>query len=903
MSTSSAVNRVLTAPLSLTTSRSPSSLDVNSRAGDSLKSVGERYGASPEQMAKANPGVAGADRPLPPNARVAVPIGDGPGQAKAHSLAPGESVADVAKDAGVSEAALREANGFGAGQAIYPGTPLLLPQTKAKGGDPASPNALVAAFPGLDKYPQEKLAKISENLGALRSGDFAQKLEATAELVKDLPPAELPKLLQQAGVADKAIAKLVTDKDALEAVSKLADPKSSPTDKVAAALTLSNSIGGLAPGKLGDALKPFLAALPAGAKLADAVGKYLDPNASASDKAKAALDLANAAKDSLGNAFPQLSQKLRATDSFSRSIGAGLALIDPNAPPEDKAKAVVELTANVPELRGDAGRIGEFLRRGGVPNAQDVAREVERLPTASQFSEEVKKTIQPEVARRLTSEEADKLNKLAANPELKDGLAKTLKELKDPAAARALLSSLDGAGDDAAKKALLGTLSGLKEGVADTLLTSGVDGKPASEVLAKLTREFGPDGRDGLAKLVREFDGDALNALLRVADKTGVKAVEGMLKLDLDSKAAGAALKALDKILVKAGIELSPDIAARALRGIAKAVPAVGAAPAAYTAADLSAIAGDTQLPPAIRFLAFEGAKLNGADVLTSILEVTGAGALVDVPVGVAGLGIELIVQDQKAKFAADPGRYRTPDWLNTLNVGLAGSQTPPGTGVVELAAIYGPKGALEAIGSAARTGGKLGLHVAQAQAVAQANIVGDGLQLTAKGLHTLADVLRNPGKYGDVAEALGREAARHLAEAGASLGAIGKAARTELADVVRDLANRASTAPDSSAGSPRIRVRRRRKPLRHSAISPSRESSWPASRARTSPRPRSARSAKRGTSWPPPDMARATRTRSPTRPCAMASTTPCRAASRASRRSAGSPCIRAKRLRSRRTP
>src|SRR5690606_5549578 len=101
--------------------------------------------------------------------------------------------------------------------------------------------------------------------------------------------------------------------------------------------------------------------------------------------------------------------------------------------------------------------------------------------------------------------------------------------------------------------------------------------------------------------------------------------------------------------------------------------------------------------------------------------------------------------------------------------------------GVAELALIYGPEGAEQAIGAAVRSGGTLAIDVAKAQQIAQANLAGGGLHYTAEGLHLLADVLRNPGKYGEAAVALGQEAVRQLAE-------LGEAGMQVLGEVVDDL-------------------------------------------------------------------------------------------------------------------
>lgn len=774
----------------------PSQVEYTTQRGDSLTSVSTRFGVSSAQIAKSNPGITNPDLPLHPGTHIFIPTGDKPGQAKVHTVQQGEDVADVAKQSGVSEQDLRKANNLGPGEAVYPNRQLLIP---AKGGDPAgskdptSPEALVKAYPELKKYPPEQLKQISENARKLRDGSFSEKVAAAASLAKDLQPEKLPELLKQLGVQDKTITKLVTDKGALAAVATLADKDASTADKITAALTLAQSIGSLAPGQLGNVLKPYLSALPAGSALVDAISKYADPDASALDKAKATLELAKAIKDSAGDAFPELADKLRHTESFTRSIGAALTLIDPDASLKEKAEAALELTANVPDLAGDARAIGQFLKGQGVGNTQAIIDEIDRLPAASRLPAEVKKNLDPDVARSLTPEQADKLTQLAANGELKDGLSATLKQIKDPEALKALLGSLDKAGDTAGQKALLKTLSGLKDGVANELLKSKIGDKPAAEVLAKLTRGLSPEARGNLAKLLKDFDGDALKSFLKIADKVDVRVLGETLQHlgGVDSKVAGTVLKGLDKMLGKVGVELTSELATKLLKGVAKVIPLAGAVPAGYDAVQLGKTAADTSLPPNIRYLALQGAKLNGADAALSIAEpfiaeFFGIPVAADVAIGVAELGLDLIVSDQKAKYEADPQGYQAPDWMNSLNVALAGAQGPQG--VVEMAAIYGPKGALKAIGSAARTDGKLAINIAKAQQQAEAQLAGDGMHYTAVGLHTLADMIRHPGKYGDAVEALGKQAVKQLTDIAKGTGELAKAAGKELVNLVGDL-------------------------------------------------------------------------------------------------------------------
>lgn len=652
--------------------------------------------------------------------------------------------------------------------------------------DPASPQALTEAFPELETSRAETVESISENAAQLRDGSLEERISAAAALARDLQPERLPELLEHLGIEDQATVKLLTDTDALRAASTLADPEASAADKAGAALTLVDSIGELVPQELGEALRPYLAALPAASQLIDSIETFLDPEASALEKAEATLDLATAVRDSVGEAFPELAQRLRATESFSRSLAAGLTLLDPNASLQDRAAAAVELAANVPSLAGDARAIGDFLRGQGVSDADALRAAIDELPVADRLPESLRGSVDPEVAAALTPEQADELTRLAADPELAETLTATLGRLHDPQAVEALLGSLDGLDDSAARKALLDTLGGLQDGVADELLTSTLDGRPAAEALGGLMSRLGPEGRESFAKLVKDFDKGALEIALRLSDSAGDDVLESTLRVlgGADSRQAATALKALDGILSRAGVALTGEIAETVLRGLTKIIPIAGAVPAGYDAVRLSQLATDTSLPPDIRFLALQGTKLNAVDAGLSIAEpfiaaFFGIPVAADIAVGIAELGIDLVVTDQLSKYEADPDNYQAPDWLGALNVALAASQGPQG--VAELALIYGPNGAVDLAGQVARFGGDAAIRAAEVSAELTAQGIGEGLHYTAEGLHLLADIIRNPSKYGEAAVELGQQAVAQLSELAQGAGELAQRAAEEL--------------------------------------------------------------------------------------------------------------------------
>ncbi len=766
---------------------------VESRPGESLVATGKRFGVSEQQMTRSNPGVSNASAMLPDNTRINIPTGTGNGVASTHVVQAGESPADIAAQQKVSESDLRAANGFGPGEAVYAGTTLLLPVKGGDNGDPTTTAGLTDAFPSLAGRDPVDLKKITDNVAQLRDGSTSEKIRAVAELARDLKPEDIGKLFKELGIADNPVAKLATDSAALGALSSLANPDASAYDKASAVLTLTKSVGELAPGQLGQVLKPYLSALPSANALIGALDTYSDPDASALDKAKATLELGNALKETLGDNFPKLADALRHTDSFSRSLSAGLTLLDPDASVQDKAKAAIELGAEVPELAGDARAIKAFLQSNGLSeaDARAIQQGIDNLPIAERLPESVRTNLDPEVARNLTPAQADQLAKMAADGELKDALPDAIKRIKDPEAMKALLGSLDGIDDAATRKTLLTGLAGLKEGVADKLLTSTIDGKPAGDVLGSVLGKLDVEGQAKFAKLIKDFDEGTLKFALQLGEQVDGKVLGQALDVIGDSKLAGQALGALHDVLSKAGVKVTGEIAEKVLKGIGKIVPIAGALPAGYDAVRMGKIAADTSLPADIRYLALQASKLNGVDAVLSvaepfIAEFFGIPVAADIALGVAELGLDLVISDQKAKSDAQGSDYQAPDWLKGLNVGLAAAQGPQG--VAELALIYGPNGAVDLAGAVTRLGGEGAIKAGEVSAELTAQGVGEGLHYTAEGLHQLADIIRNPSKYGAAAVELGKQAVDQLSDIAQGAGELAEAAAKELGNLVGDL-------------------------------------------------------------------------------------------------------------------
>ena len=495
-----------------------------------------------------------------------------------------------------------------------------------------------------------------------------------------------------------------------------------------------------------------------------------------------------ALKDSLGGAFPNLAHDLRGLDSLGNSLSATLTLLDPNASLRDRSQAVAELFANVPNVKDDLGR----LRNDVVDRILGKHTEL-----AFDLSADLADSLDTRVHNALTPEQIFQINTL--NDELlvdgtDNAVADLLTKLDDPASVDALLEAVGSQSDTAGKKALVETLGELGPGAADDLLQSTIDGKPGAIALGEVVSKLDDDAQKALGKLIKEFDQSAIDFLVRTGSQVDGAALDEFVKVagKLPSERVGQALNLIDAVLGRAGVVLDATTASKLLKGVAKLVPALGAVPAAYDAAQLFEISRNDNLPADIRFLASTGAKINGVDAAASVVEAftawTGVAVAADVAIGVGALITDLVVTDQIAKFEAAGTNYEAPDWLTTLNVTTAGLQGPAGW--VEYWEVYGAEGGAEAIGIAIETGGEAAINATEGLLVHGIENIGNNLEATAEGLHVLADIIRDPSKYGELAQEAGQRAVEKLSELADGAGVLARAARDELQDVVGDLKN-----------------------------------------------------------------------------------------------------------------
>lgn len=669
--------------------------------------------------------------------------------------------------------------------------------TQAKGPDleggkptesklPEKPEDLPKLFPELKDKPKEVLQKTYDSMKKLTEGNFSEKATALGELSKTFPDTT-KNVLTKLGIQDNKLAKLATNSDALSALGKLTSKDSSTADKASAALELANAAGDIfKPEDLKGVLNHALNGLPAGAKLAEAIGAFTDPNKSALDKTKASLELASALKDFAGKSFPQVENTLRKLDGTFRAANAAVKLLDPEASAKDKALAAAQLAAELPDLKKDLTEFKNLLKQNGVKGADAAVDEGARLADAAV------KGLDPAVAQKLTPDQLKGIQDVAAKvgPENLEGV---LKGIKDPKALEALTGQLDKLDADSGKR-LLKTLGGMEHGNLAKVLT---DPKTA-EQLGTLATKLDDEAAELVGKLAKDMDVDGLKTLMKFTDgvsgdvlKTGLKGLKPLLE-EGGGKLVGKGLKLLDDMLGKMGVKVTGEVAGKVFKNLAKAIPLAGAVPGLIDAGKYAKEAMDLRdKNKDLGFFALVGANLNAADaVVGTALDFTGVGAAVDlgagVAFGVAELAVDLAFDAEKKKMEADPQNYQAPDWMKAVNLGAAAAMGP--AGMTQLAAYYGPEGAAELTQWGIEKGAKGAVKLAEFAGVSAANATGDGLKLTAGFIHGLADVIRNPSKYGEAVATKARDAFNAAMEKGGEIAAEAKKVLGNVIDEAKQL-------------------------------------------------------------------------------------------------------------------
>jgi hypothetical protein len=653
------------------------------------------------------------------------------------------------------------------------------------GALPEKPEDLPKLFPELKDKSTEDLKKTYESMKTLVEGkDFSEKATALGELSEQFPDTT-KNMLEKLGVKDNKLAKLATNSDALKALGELTSKDSSTVDKAKAALELANAAGDIfKPEDLKGVLNTALNALPAGAKLAEAISTFMDPEKGAIDKAKASLALAESLKDFAGKEFPKLANDLRKLDGTFKAVGSAITLLDPDASLKDKALAAAQLAVEIPDLKKDLTAFKGVLEQFGVKNAGEVVEQA--------AVEAAVKGLAPEVAAKLTPEQLTSLKDLATKVGPEE-LEKVLGGITDPKALEGLTSQLTKL-DGPAGKRLLTALGDMEHGALAKTLTD----PKLVEQLGSMATKLDDEAMGIVGKLAKDMDADMLRTFLKFTDgvsgdllNTGIKGI-GPALTEGGGKLVGKTLKVLDDVLGKMGVTVGKEVAEKVFKNLAKIIPFAGAVPGLIDAAKYTKESAELRdQNKDLGYFALLGAKLNGADaVVGTVLSATGVGAAVDLGVGalfgVAELAFDVAYDAEKKKFEADPKGYEAPGWMKALN--LAGAAAMGPAGAVELAAYYGPEGAAELAQWGIETGAKGAVDLAEKMGVTTAELAGDGLKGTAAFIRQMADVVRNPSKYGEAAVKAASDAFNTAIEKGGQIAEEAKKVLTGVIDEAKKL-------------------------------------------------------------------------------------------------------------------
>lgn len=349
-------------------------------------------------------------------------------------------------------------------------------------------------------------------------------------------------------------------------ISVLGNPDASAEDKIKAAVDLGDSTKKLLPpGQLEGLLGKTLDGVKNVKDTIESIQTLTDPNASGVEKAKAGLALANNVKDFAGDALPKVADKLEGLDGPLKIAGAALTLVDPNASVKDKAIAGAELVSALPELKGDLTKLADVFKRGGVKDADQVIKSGDQLATLAS------RGVDPQAASKLPAAELKQMTELAAKTE-GEAFGALVKNVEDPKQLQKLVGDLNKLPAEDAAKAVT-TLSGLDSKVLKSTLA---DPKLASQLVSVASKVEGDTAK---------FVGDALKgaspkdtaAFLKVAGGMSDEALSTVLASSDEAKSFASMVGKLDPKNLEEFAKAASSMDAGALRTIARFG---GAAPA-----------------------------------------------------------------------------------------------------------------------------------------------------------------------------------------------------------------------------------------------------------------------------------------------------------------------------------
>ena len=370
------------------------------------------------------------------------------------------------------------------------------------------------------------------------------------------------------------------------------------------------------------------------------------------------------------------------------------------------------------------------------------------------------------------------------DPSARKAVDTLLAGAESPEQARAMLQALENTPQEL-RGSMATVLSEMKPGQATELLKQTVNGKPITEALGATLKTLPKESQEALGRVLKAVNpGDAASMLKFTQHLDGdmLKGALTNMDLALESLPAGAAknlgkiFSSVDGMMSKMGVPITAKTAGKVLKGVGKMVPALGTAASAYATAESGMIAADSSLPPEIRFLGGMGVGLNGVDTALGVAELFGVGNVglpANLALGAAELGLDLYTGHQIDQFRADPENWKASETLNAVVAGGAVLGGP--TGMLALATTFGMEGAEDKLMDLGKVTGKAGISLAEKTGVFAADAVGGGMKMTAGGIDMLAEVIRDPGKLGDFAQAMGQGLDQFRQSA---IGALGSAAQ-----------------------------------------------------------------------------------------------------------------------------
>ena len=581
-------------------------------------------------------------------------------------------------------------------------------------------------------------------------------------------PDDLDELTAKTGTAELA--------KTIRALTTLADDGASKEDKTVAALDIGGKGGKLLPEDVRQ--KVLQQAFPNANKLLKAIDTLQDPKASGDEKAQAAIDFAIQAKVYSGKVLPEISRRLGRLDGPARIAGAALKLFDEDASVAERAIAAGQLGLGLSDLKYDAGKLTTLFKKARLPDAESIGRLGERLADLGS------RGLDLDAVKKLPEAKLEELSRFAFK--------------LDKQALSTLGPALEGLDQEATER-FFKVASDMKPGALDEVLSNADEAKRFTETLAKLE----PKHLDDFAQAASKMDGKALKLVTKlgaVAPASVVSEFMPALAKFGGGELVNKALGAMDKLLGVMKVDLTGPIAGKALKGLGKLLPGVSVGLSGMDVIKYGSNAANLQgKQDDLAFLAHTGMKLNALDAALEF--IPGVGTLAGVGTGVAALALDLGFHSEKAKFEKDPKNYEAPGWVKAANIGVAMIGPPPGAGIPELIATYGPKDAAELGLWAVGQGGKLataawdvlkkiGGPAAEValQAVEKLEDLGE------KGAEALQYIAKAPGALGNAVAERAIEGLENLGEAGVEalkdIAKSGSAVAKKAAEGLRNLAD-----------------------------------------------------------------------------------------------------------------